>query len=402
MPAALEGEQYELWDADNAPLPSELIASQPKYIPVNCRLCGTLMHATEPQIGNKLTCPDCGSQTVVSPPAGFRTPRNVLVPDDEAYQLDENRPPPERPPVVPIATGGLLYEQEREAELAREESLKARGKAPRTKTDVRGRPILPRFPLITGILSFLLSPGVPIRWVTLSALGIIWCAMGLFGFGEVGAAGGTLGQMAAIGGVCSIAFTCIVGCLWMMALASSFVAIVIESSEGNDRVHHWPPMSTGDWFIDLLRVLLAAFVSAFPGWLAAQFLAPTSAAQLLMIAAGAVISFPIILLSQLELDSPFAVLSAQVLRSWVKCPVSWIVLYMESALLVAAGVWAAQYAGGIFTSLLTILPLSVLAAIVYARLLGRLAWVLAEELSTADTAVDRQGKLGNPSARYVK
>jgi hypothetical protein len=224
----------------------------------------------------------------------------------------------------------------------------------------------------------------------LSALGILWCAAGLFGFGEVGAAGGTLGQMAAIGGVCTIAFTCIVGCLWMMAFASLFVTVVIESSEGNDRVHHWPPMSAGDWHADLLRVLLAAFVSAFPGWLAAQFLAQTTAARLLMVAAGAIVSFPVILLSQLELDSPFAVLSTRVLASWVKCPFSWLLLYLESALLVAAGVWVAQYFGGIFTLLVAILPLSLLAAITYARLLGRLAWILAEKLSTAGAGVRRR------------
>ena len=46
IPAALEGEQYELWDADEQPLPSELVAHQPKYIAVTCRKCATLMYAT--------------------------------------------------------------------------------------------------------------------------------------------------------------------------------------------------------------------------------------------------------------------------------------------------------------------------------------------------------------------
>ena len=44
MPAALEGEQYELWDADEQPLPSQLIAAQPKSVTLKCRRCDTVMH----------------------------------------------------------------------------------------------------------------------------------------------------------------------------------------------------------------------------------------------------------------------------------------------------------------------------------------------------------------------
>ena len=34
--------------------------------------------------------------------------------------------------------------------------------------DVRGRPIMPRWPLLTGILPFLFSSGVPVRWLAIS------------------------------------------------------------------------------------------------------------------------------------------------------------------------------------------------------------------------------------------
>src|ERR1043166_9042467 len=37
LPAALEGEQYELWDPDEQPLPGAIIAVQPTYIPIHCR-----------------------------------------------------------------------------------------------------------------------------------------------------------------------------------------------------------------------------------------------------------------------------------------------------------------------------------------------------------------------------
>lgn len=40
------------------------VARAPSF-PVWCRLCGTIMHATEDQIGTMLTCPDCLTQTIV-------------------------------------------------------------------------------------------------------------------------------------------------------------------------------------------------------------------------------------------------------------------------------------------------------------------------------------------------
>ncbi|MCC7475869.1 MAG: hypothetical protein IT425_10765, partial [Pirellulales bacterium] len=45
IPAAMLGEQYELWEEDEQPLPSEMIASEPKYIGISCSICGTLMYA---------------------------------------------------------------------------------------------------------------------------------------------------------------------------------------------------------------------------------------------------------------------------------------------------------------------------------------------------------------------
>ncbi len=39
------------------------------YIPLICPLCHTRMYATIEQVGQKLTCPDCGRASVVPPPA---------------------------------------------------------------------------------------------------------------------------------------------------------------------------------------------------------------------------------------------------------------------------------------------------------------------------------------------
>jgi hypothetical protein len=59
----------------------------------------------------------------------------------------------------------------------------------------------------------------------------------------------------------------------------------------------------------------------------------------------------------------------------VRWPFSWLTFYVESAIIIAACLAAA------YTGILWILvPVAVAALILYARLLGRLGWRLAEGL----------------------
>ena len=109
------------------PLPSEMLAAQPKYIAILCRLCGTLMHATESQIGQELTCPDCAKRTLVAPPASPKPAYDVLEAHPDDYQLDEAFAPTERPAAIQVEYKGMLYEQERDTELAREAAIAAKG-----------------------------------------------------------------------------------------------------------------------------------------------------------------------------------------------------------------------------------------------------------------------------------
>ena len=152
LPSAMDGEQYELWDADSQPLPSELIKLQPKHIAVVCEVCGTLMQPLESQIGKTIACSDCGKKTVVQAPK-VKTRKSVLTPDLETPGLDLDTPPAPRPgPITP----------EMRARIHAEEKAAADTKIAR-KTDRHGRPVMPRWPLLSGIVPFLFSPGVPVR-----------------------------------------------------------------------------------------------------------------------------------------------------------------------------------------------------------------------------------------------
>jgi predicted RNA-binding Zn-ribbon protein involved in translation (DUF1610 family) len=382
QPAALEGKQYEVWGVDEAPSVAEMLAAQPKYIAVVCPMCETLMHATEKQVGKKLKCPDCGTAVVVPPPEEPAAIPSVLARDEEGYQLDRAADPGERPPVYVPPRRPMLYEEEREAELARLAAKQARGERRGPKFDADLRPIMPRFPLVTRILPFLFSPGTAARWLALSVGWIFAGGLGLVGVSAIRPAGGLLAtQLSVIAGVLFFILGGILGMIWLAAASSILVAIVTESSEGNDQVQRWPGANMIEWLPDLGYVILACFVSPFPGWFIGRMITPDPLLVMLWFAGSLLVCFPVVLLSQLEVGSPFAVLSGKVLASLVRVPFSWALFYLEIGAL-AAFCLVATYLVDQFVPLAGVLlvPLYIGAMFIAARLTGRLGWKLSETL----------------------
>jgi DNA-directed RNA polymerase subunit M/transcription elongation factor TFIIS len=365
IPEAMEGEQYELWDADVQPLPAAMLAAQPKYIAVKCRHCDTMMYATEKQIGQAITCPDCGKTHTVPVPAQPKRKRSVLAAD--APRLDPAFAPVERPPVLTPEA-----QQKIEAELDATPYGQALAESRRTgkplTVDSRGRPILPRWPLVSGVVPFLISPGVPVRWLALSAGLAVSISVLLFGL-AMAASGG----MGALVGMCFFAIGCVLTLVSAAITTSTLLVIISESSDGNKHVQAWPRFldSMGDFFL----FAVAGMVSAFPGWLVGFIVFQQIEHKVLSVAASVLLCFPVILLSQLDISSIWAVVSPKVLRSILRRPFSWLTFYVESALITAACL-AAAYTGILWL----LVPVAVAALILYARLLGRLGWRLAEGL----------------------
>jgi hypothetical protein len=374
IPAALEGDQYELWDIEDQPLPSALIAAQPKYIAVTCRKCQTLMYATERQVGQSIACPDCSTRHVVPPPPTQKSERFALASDAETPQLDPAAHPGERPPVIIPPRRRMEYEQEEEAKYERALAESRRTGKP-MKIDVRGRPVMPRWPLLVGILPFFFSAGVAERWLALS---FGYCAAGyLISEGLIWGGLGGLATMSAL----MFFIAGMILCLVLTAAGSGmFRAVVIESSEGNDRVEDWGTRYIADWFSDLLYLVMALFASVFPGWAIARLATQDIAILALASAASAAVWFPLVYLSQLQIDSPWGVLLGRVVASVGRYPGSWLLFYLETGFL-----WALCLAAVVATVLLqwhpvAPIPICLAAAVVFARLLGRLAWKLAESL----------------------
>jgi DNA-directed RNA polymerase subunit M/transcription elongation factor TFIIS len=349
-PAAMTGAQYALWDVDDAPPPDELAAKAAKLHPVECQLCQTLMYATDAQLGKKFKCPDCGALTVAHARPQAKPTGPTIVPDGEEYQLDEASPPTPRPFVMPRVFRQLESRAEDQPHAAPAPVLRGAGDdaggasdAPRRKTlglePPAPRPEPPAVPLIQG--------------VALYAVG------------------------------------CIVTALWSTAALPLFIAIVVESSEGNDRLQDPPRWTSFDWFAELGFFLISAAMSALPAWLTTKFTGDFSLQGQIGIAAGTwLFCFPIALLSGLEQSSPFAVVSPRLIWSLVRCAGPWLLFYLETGLLAAAvGFLAAKIVAGNPWMLLFLLPwLIVTTLLIYMRLLGRLAWWIAEMMPSAEEA----------------
>ena len=91
---------YGVRDGNSAPL-----EDWTSRFPVYCRLCTTMMYATEEQIGSELICPDCHTTTVV-PPKPQRHPSAPPVPvsfeGSSAFGLETAKP---AEPLIPIVCG---------------------------------------------------------------------------------------------------------------------------------------------------------------------------------------------------------------------------------------------------------------------------------------------------------
>ncbi len=232
IPAAMQGDQYELWEGDDQPWGSTLAAAQAEMIAVHCELCDTLEYATPEQVGTSLVCPDCGHATPVRQPKSKPSPPPVDEGDYEldAPQVDDEYSTPSAPPIYHrLEDFQSKSREEQEREISR------------VATNRRARPQMPRWPLVTGWAAFLVAPGVMSRWFSLSVLLAAFGALAAFAFSMMFAG---FGALAGLPLLCGAAALC---ALWYAAAAACAVTVVTESSEGNNHIVAWPSANLTDW-----------------------------------------------------------------------------------------------------------------------------------------------------------
>lgn len=372
-PAAMHGQQYGIWEVNKAPEPEQLRAAQPKLIPVYCRVCDTLMYAKVQHIGGSLKCPDCGALTKVKEPPKETEKKSVLVPDGQEYQLDPTQP------TTAIAVSEFVERVKRQSQIAVEEQA---------KLATAERPPIPKFPTFVGVWPMLYREPVIAWWLALSfgGMAVAWLLIN----SVVAAAGGPFAQVFAL--MCRI-FGVLGLLLWYGPTAAILCAIVADSSEGLKKLHSEPSLFVVNCFLEMAHIFLPLSLSLAPGFALMKF-APW---QTWTATAGVswLVLFPVMLLSTFQQNTPMGVFSARIWSSLLLRPGHWLVFYAQSAILLAATAFTVvSIAITASDWILLTVPIALLGAFVYFRVLGRFAWWLAATL--AETIESR------PEARYKR
>lgn len=342
----------------------ELNAESPSWTLVLCPKCHTRMHAHREHAGQRIRCPDCATITTVPE---HREPARRHAPDLVVGEYDMGS----SPPAVVISVS-----------------------APPLPAAIKHRvPVssLPRHPLLSGIYTFPWRADVANRWcvLTLALAGsgcIVWLAFGsqLSPDNADLAGGGGLGAAVAVSGG-AFGATAFFTSLWTWSFAAACgMAIVRESASGADEIVEWPTLDWRDWFYNLLFLLyiaaLASVASIGAGWLTNALGAAPGISWAARVAAGFA-AFPFLMLSALESGTALFPVSAPICRSLFRLPLAWLVFYFQTsvwlAILVTIAVLGLLWP---YTVILLLAPAVAAYIFIYARLLGRLGWLIVERL----------------------
>jgi hypothetical protein len=284
--------------------------------------------------------------------------------DDDDYEVEGPEPLPE----VKRISG--IYLQEAAKDPA---GLQRIASAP--------RPTLPREPFSERVGEIVHSPGFKGRLV---ALAVLFTATGGMWSGGIWlAADFTRGayQVApqAIGSLILMMFAAVATLVLVGFLGAVGLTILNATADGLDRIERWPTGGPVEWTAEGVSVLLALLIAGMPGYVIANSLGLELSSLIALVVSLSGLAFPWILLSQLEQNSLTGLLSLPLLRRAMKVPRQVVGFYLRTLPLVAG---LAAIGGGALLTLpivwLLAGPLLAIGSLIYFRLLGRLAWVLAE------------------------
>lgn len=412
--------------------PDEPSAGAPEYLSISCPVCQTRMRPTVDEIGAKIRCPDCGTETVVErprelpskkrpkAPADFgeyaliteidrtdgavpaagqnyvavvcstchtrmlatedQVGQTLLCPDCGTASVVPPMPPPRRKP-DPMEGDDGGYSLAAVGERPVPEPLPPVDDEPdEVEASERSRPRrrlpVPAHPFLDGTFDFALAPGM--RACTFGL--IVWAA----GFSLASLCAARAGSVREEGSwfVCAalMAISGLLALMWLTFASACALAIVRDTSNGCDKVENWPGPIFTDWLLDPFYIFGSLCAGALPGAVAAWLLTGAGVSAEWLAAVSPFFFLPIVLLSMLENGSPLGVVSWPVLRTLRVAQGRWLAFYAASGVLLAAVVmvtWVAWFFGPVVAAIVNTLILPV-AWFAYFRLLGRLALCLAD------------------------
>jgi DNA-directed RNA polymerase subunit M/transcription elongation factor TFIIS len=434
------------------------------YIPVVCSLCHTRMHATQDQIGQTMTCPDCDTRVRVVRPAKSREEKPAFKPLEfdgaTEYAIREDQRPPteasrraepvEFPVVCPLCHTRMhaaMNQVGKKIVCPDCETVVVIRPPPKARAEPQPEPVeeygvgLPAEPIYPNVVRFfedrseppeeaeddtweftlpsrpqgpLFSWTVNFLWHEEARIRAAWLSLGLIMILFVVACGvkfvfqyggGMIQWLVAaryFGGAACL------GVIWSFLASGIFLAVVEDTAAGAKYVASWPAASE-IWSGAILFIGCALGASILPGVIVAQLLPDVGYWKWVLVPVGLYLAFPFLLLATMETDSPVYPFSGPIFQSVFTKWWAWLLFHFQ------VGILGAVFGGFVWVcvaywwpwSILLLGPSVTLALMVYFRLLGRLGWhASGERVATDSDQFDRPDRRdepkGPPAAEQAK
>lgn len=379
-----EDEDYRVLGVDQPSADNRIVYQ--RYIPVECDLCGTRMHATEDQIGQKLACVDCGREQVVAkPPVRVsKASRAVAVDDAEVFDLREIAAEAMVEGALSSCPhcGGKLRSSTSQADghlfcqlCGQSIQLDGGGDEDAAQPAPRRAPTLADGASLIwpGVLTFPFKRGARGRLIATSLVFAITAWLIEFAFGYAFFGGGSIGEV--LVGVCLFLGAALPLIGGIVFLAAVLLAILEDTAWENDDDVTWPDAVWIDWYQRVLVLINAVTFSAAPGIVTATVLRFDVREFYLAISASMFFLLPIILLSLEENNTMSEPFSKAVWKFAANAWWLWGLFYVLTALLIAVAfgaVWLLDSSGSFWKTYIAS-AVVIVGLMIYFRMMGRLA-----------------------------
>ena len=332
---------------------------------VKCPTCDTLVYATEDEIGQQRTCPDCLSiVTITRPRPKPRRVNEVVDADYEGPSFTLSEPAPLD--LYHRTELGLDPKTLGEAALRKAEQAYDERKQQES--------VLPAIPLWDGLFRFL--PHLPMVMRIVFSAALLGGTTKLALASIVWASAGGIGQIAALFATIVVVALTAIGCSFM---GCTCLHILQESANGHDNITDWPDLTPMEWPLDALPAMIAVFWAILPGvvlFLVTGAMGMPVSTRWIFLLISLYLFLPIVQLSMLEADSLTVPASQPILTSLNKDFLLWAMLYlMTFAIALVVALTIAPVRADTATGVVMLLAVVwALAMFLYYRVLGRLAW----------------------------
>ena len=333
-----------------------------ELVPVICGVCSTRMYAKVEQIGQSMECPDCFTQNLIKEPPKEAKPNRPSMETGRGYDLE----PAKEIEITKSRGEELLAAADKEVEKKLEE-----------------QPDAPKRPFVDGVLFYAFRLrvlpvviGMVLGWSVV--LGMIKLGWDLKGRASA------ITPLLLSGSAILLLITAFPSLV-------SFQKIFENSSNLDDDSEIRPDggmFAFIDWIGECMPIMVAVFFSVAPAIAVVKGLQLPPAAYAGVVVASFIL-FPLVLMSVMESASVFGIFSKPVWSSLFQIKAKWLRFYFFSS--IHFGLFGGGVAGLVYVALspldgrgaaiaATCLLISLLGLTGYFRTLGRLAWIMSQDL----------------------